>query len=473
MVSRVPRRAALALGLLLGGCTVGPDYKLPGNALVNTPASQLAFPARGGTQPAAPPDDWWQLYSDPVLDRLVPEALAKNTNIREAQANLERTYALITETRDSRSFSASAAATAIYAQDSAQAVLQNVQPPRMEEYNTGISVGYDLDLFGAIRRGVEAATATSEAAADARDLVRVNVAAETTRAYAEICDDGNEIAALQNVIALQQQRASLVALLRTDGRAVDFDVDQQQEDVGTLQAELPVLQAQRLNAAYRLSTLLGQPPAAYDPAWLACTRPLRLRQPIPVGDGRALLRRRPDVREAERDLAAATARIGVETADLYPDIRLGASIGSTGVAANAFSPLTNRFALGPMISWDLNQGATRARIAAAKAATRASLAAFDGTVLKALLETQTALQSYGAQLNRLGDLSATRDDAAKVAADQAALRAGGRVDALTALTAQQTLAAAQLTVATAQTDVTQSQIAVFLALGGGWKTTGP
>ncbi|MDR3505586.1 MAG: efflux transporter outer membrane subunit [Acidocella sp.] len=465
----VSRRIALGLALLLASCTVGPDYKQPANAVAGDPLAQIPFPASGrAAEIAEPPADWWHLYDDPVLDTLVPRALANNTNIRVAQADLERTYAFISEVRDSRELSAAADATAVYAQDSAQAVLQDVQPPRQEEYNTGIAVSYDLDLFGGIRRGVEAARDNSEAAEAARDLARVNVAAETTRAYAEICDDGNEIAALQQVIALARQQVGYVSLLRANGRAVDFDVSQQQEQVSNLQSELPLLQARQLNAAYRLSTLLGQPPAAYDPSWLSCREPLRLRLPIPVGDGRSLLRRRPDVRAAERELAAATARIGVETADLYPDIRLGASVGSTGVAANAFSAVTNRFAAGPLISWDLNQGATRARIAEAKAATRARLAAFDGTVLNALLETQTSLKSYGAQLDRLDDLSGTRGNAAKVAADTAAMYQGGRVDALTTLAAQQKLAAADMTVANAEADVTESQIAVFLALGGGW-----
>lgn len=465
------RRHSLGLALLLCGCTVGPDYKQPASAFINDPVAQLPFSANGHTtQAAEPPPDWWHLYDDPVLDALVPRALAQNTDIRVAEANLERTYALISAVRDSRQFSATTDAAGVYAQDSAQAVLQDTPAPQQGEYNTGIAVSYDLDLFGGIRRGVEAATDNSEAAAAARDLVRVNVAAETTRAYAEICDDGNEISALQQEIALQTQQVALTSLLRANGRAVEFDISQQQEQVSNLQSQLPVLKAKQINAAYRLSTILGQPPASFDPAWLDCHEPLHLSQPIPIGDGRSLLRRRPDVREAERRLAAATARIGVETAELYPDIRLGASMGSTGAMASVFSAATNRFSIGPSISWDLNQGATRARIASAKAQTRASLAVFDGTVLNALLETQTSLKSYGAQLDRLVDLGSTRDHAAQVAAETEAMHQGGRADALTALVAQEKLAASNMSVAFAAADVTESQISVFLALGGGWNS---
>jgi len=465
----VARRHALCLALLLGGCAVGPNYQLPPEAMANNPAARQPFTATSGAaQPAEPPANWWYLYNDPTLNALVRQALAANTNIRVAQADLEHTYAFIAEVRDSQQFSAGADGTAVYAQDSAQAVLQDAQPPRQEEYDTGIAVSYDLDLFGGIKRGVEAATDNSEAMAAARDLARVNVAAETTRAYAEICDDGNRIAALQQVIALQQQQVAYTSLLRANGRAVSLDVTQQQEQTNNLQSRLPLLQAAQRNAAYRLSTLLGQPPAAYDHGWLSCHEPLRLQQPIPMGDGASLLRRRPDVRAAERHLAAATAEIGVATAELYPDVRLGASIGSTGTTASAFSAVTNRFAAGPMISWNLNQGATRARIAGARAQARASLAAFDGTVLNALLETQTALNSYGAALNQLNNLAATSGNAAQVAADVAAMHQGGRVDALTALASRQKLAAANLAVADAEADVTNSQITVFLALGGGW-----
>ncbi len=474
MVSSGLRGASLGLALLLCGCTVGPDYKLPKSAIINAPDAQGAFAAGGQIAKGAnPPGNWWHLYDSQTLDKLVPLALQRNTNIRVAQADLERTYALIRATRDGQSFDAGVDGGVVYAQDSAQAVLQDTPAPQQGEYNSGISVSYDLDLFGGIRRAVEAAADNSEAAAAARDLVRVNVAAETTRAYAEICDDGNEIDALKELIALQQKRVAYVDLLSAHGRAVAFDADEQQERLSSLQSQLAPLQAAQLNAAYRLSTLLGQPPAAYNPAWLACHRPLRLVQPIPVGNGASLLRRRPDVREAERRLAASTADIGVQTATLYPDIRLGASIGSTGATASAFSAATNRFAVGPMISWNLNQGATRARIDAAKAETEARLAAFDGTVLKALLETQSDLNAYGAQLDRLNELKATRDETGKVAADLTAMHAGGRIDALTALAAQQTQAAAQLAVAKADTDVTESQINVFLALGGGWNTAMP
>ncbi|MBE0631408.1 MAG: TolC family protein, partial [Burkholderia vietnamiensis] len=165
----------------------------------------------------------------------------------------------------------------------------------------------------------------------------------------------------------------------------------------------------------------------------------------------------------------STARIGVETAALYPDIKLGASIGSTGGAAAFLTPLTNRFAVGPMVTWDLHRSAIRDRIDAARADSRASLAHFDATVLTALRETETSLNTYAAALERLQRLQAARDAARDVMERTDELRHGGRVGGLVALDARRTWLAAETAVAAARQQVNDDQIATFLALGGGWQ----
>jgi NodT family efflux transporter outer membrane factor (OMF) lipoprotein len=465
---------ALAALLLAGCAAVGPNYHLPEKAVVNAPSAQGGFVApRADTVLAEPPADWWRLYDEPRLDALIQQAFAANTDLRIADANLERSHALLAEAHSRRDVSASADATVNYVQQSAEQSLQHVQPPERYTYNVGVTVGYDLDLFGGIRRGIEAASANDEAMVAARDLVRVNVAAETARAYADICDAGNEIRAARRSIALQQESLALTRKLATHGRAAPFDVTRQSGLVEEVQARIPTLSARQLNAAYRLATLTGRPPEEYDRSLLACDTPLRLHSPIPTGDGRGLLARRPDVRAAERRLAAATAQIGVATAQLYPDIRLGATAGSTGAAVDFLSPLTNRFGFGPSITWDLHRNAVRDRIAAAEASSRASLAAFDGTVLSALRETESALTSYAFSLDRLASLRAARDHDVAVAAQTAELRRGGRISALVALDAERTSANAEQALAAAETETSQDQIAIFLALGGGWQTPSP
>ena len=462
---------AAALLIALAGCTeVGPDYKTPANAVVNAPEANGAFVSGGTATIDAPlPDHWWRLYNDPVLNDLVEKALASNVDLRAAQANLERSDALLSEVRDQRDLIVAADASTSYTQQSAEAVLSHTEPPRHEIYNTGITMSYDLDLFGGIRRGIEAATAQNEAVIAAQDLVRVNVAAETTRAYADLCNAGNQLDVLKHLISVQQQSLALTRELVANGRAASFDSARQQGPVESSRSQLAPLQARQLNAAFRLATLMGQPPEDYDRSLLACHSPLALGALLPTGDGRALLRRRPDVRAAERRLAAATAEVGVETAALYPDVKLGASIGSTGAAASAFSPLTNRFAVGPLVSWDLHRSAIRDRISAAQAQTRVSLANFDSTVLTALRETESSLDTYAADLDRLQRLQDANDQAKFVNDRTSELRRGGKVGGLVSLDAERTWVNSAVALASAQADVNNDQIAVFLALGGGWK----
>ena len=204
------------------------------------------------------------------------------------------------------------------------------------------------------------------------------------------------------------------------------------------------------------------------------TSTLRLEQPIPVGDGATLLARRPDVRAAERRLAAATARIGVATADLYPRITLGASVGSSGAGlGNVFgaNPLT--WLVGPLISWTANRSAARARVVEARADTQAALATFDGTVLQALEETETALSSYQQALSRRDALRSARDEAEAAARITRARQREGDISSLDLLDAERTAAEAEAALAEADASIASSQVDLFRALGGGWETQEP
>ncbi|MDE8652833.1 efflux transporter outer membrane subunit [Novosphingobium album (ex Liu et al. 2023)] len=469
------RRIVLPIMLLaLGGCAVvGPDYRLPKDAAVAAPDAQGSFLSAGSHVRNDPlPDHWWRLYNDPVLDGLVEEALAANTDLRVAEANLERSLALLDARGASREPQASFNAETSYAQRSAEAELQHVKPPVRQIYNGGVSASYDLDLFGGLRRGIEAASADMEAAVAARDLVRVNVAAETARAYADICNAGYQLDILGRQVSLQEKGASLTDVLVRNGRAVPYERDRRQAVLDATKARLPRVAARQRGALFRLAALLGRTPRQADFSLLACRHPLILGDPVPVGDGQALLKRRPDIRMAERRLAAATARIGVATAALYPDIHFGATLGSTGAAADFLSPLTNRFGLGPLISWSLNRHAARAQIAAAEAQGRAELASFDGMVLKALREAETALNSYAGGLEQQESLDRARDEAARVARHTRQLRRGGKIAELPALDAERDLLLAEQAAMEGQAMINEDQIALFLALGGGW-SAGP
>jgi NodT family efflux transporter outer membrane factor (OMF) lipoprotein len=465
-------RSAFAAALFLSGCAaVGPDYTLPEQATFNAPEAQGRFVSRHEKVASAEPEsEWWRLYDDSRLSEFVQQAFAANTDLRIAQANLERTAALLREAQTAQEINGATLLETSYVQQSAEANLSHIKPPEHQIYNMGIAVNYDLDLFGGIRRGIEAAAATDEAAAAARDLVRINVAADTTRAYADICNAGNELQSARRTLDVQKKAIELTRTLVTNGRAARFDVDRQQGLYEELEARVPLLQARQINAAYRLTTLLGLPAQNYDRSLLKCVKPLRLASPLPIGDGRGMLRRRPDVKVAERRLAASTAKIGVATAELYPDVKIGASIGSQGAASDALSVLTNRWGVGPTVNWNVNTNVARARIAVAEAETKADLALFDKTVLIALREIETALTNYAYDLDRLKNLKGARDKAATVARDARELWRGGNINALAALDADRALAAAEQAYAADETNLNTDQISIFLALGGGWQT---
>lgn len=465
-------RRALLVGavMALSGCAaVGPNYHVPETAAVNAPEAQGAFRSGTGVTTLEPlPDHWWKLYNNPTLDQLIEQALAANTDLRMAEANLERSLALLDARGASREVQGSVNAETSWAQRSAEAELQHVQPPVRQIYNVGVGVSYDLDLFGRIRRGVEAASADTEVAEAARDLVRVNVAAETARAYADICNGGYQLGVLDRAIAVQRDSLRLTRIMVAHGRVAPYERDRRQALLEAGEARRPRLVARQRNAVFRIAALSGRTPAQADFGLLSCRDPLALVRLLPVGNGDTLLKRRPDVRIAERRLAATTARIGVAVADLYPDIHLGASVGSTGAAADLLSPLTNRFGFGPLISWTLNRHAARARVDAAEAQSRGDLAAFDGVVLKALREVETALANYAAGLEQQDRLDRAAADAGRAAARTGQLRRGGKIAALPALEAERDRIAAEQAAAEARAALNDDQITLFLALGGGW-----
>ena len=457
----------------LAACrTAGPRYAgPPPDAAANAPSATGAFASAGSPafSPEVAPGDWWRLYRDPRLDALVREAFAANTDLRAAEANLERSQALVREARAARQPTAALTVNPSYQQLSTESYLQPGVIAPLGLIDAGVQVTYEFDLFGRLHRGVQAAAADDEAVRAARDLVKVTVAADAARAYAEVCGAGEQLAAARRSLALQKQSGALTARLVRAGRGTALDLTRSVAQISQFQADIPALEAAQRNALYRLAVLTGRPPAAYPRELEGCSAPPRLLTPLPVGDGAALIRRRPDIREAERDLAAATYRIGVSTAQLYPTVNLGVSAGTTGAIGDAFTAPTNRYGVGPTLSWQLNQSPARARIAQAQAETRVRLAQFDGAVLTALREAETALTTYAHDLDRHAALAAVTAQARIAVAQALTLYHGGRVGFLSLLDAERSLASAESALAASDTQLSADQIAIFLALGGGWQ----
>lgn len=456
------------LALAVGGCAAaGPDYRPPAMSAATAPAAQGAF-ASGTGAPFAqqePPDHWWRLYADPQLDALVEQALVANTDLRAAEANLKRADAVLRETTAGHAIGTSIAG----GETLARASGTGASLPGSVSYDLGLSASYPLDLNGRIRRAIEASTADVEATAAARDFTRVAVAAATANAYADVCAANYSLDVANRVVALQRDTLDATRRLAKGGRGTAFDVSRAQAAVDASEATLPGFTAKRQAALYLLAALLGRPPADYPADVAACAALPALVSPLPVGDGAALIRRRPDIRQAERAIAADTGRLGVATAALYPEISLGGSIGLTGPLKNFGSGSSFGMSLGPLISWSFpNRPVVRAQIAQAGAQVEADIAGFDGTVLEALRQTETALETYRRDIEQADALDRSRDSAA-LSADQAArLFRYGRSDFLSLLDAQRSLAAAQAESAAARVRVLKDQIAIFLALGGGW-----
>ena len=465
------RMASLAVAAGLAACAaVGPDYRQPPEALASQPAAAKPF-AEAPADAAPLPAHWWRLYHDPLLDRLVTQALAHNTDLRQAVANLERERAIETEVAGAKYPTIGVNGGPSFGHVSGLSLLQKgYEPPNTFNYSAGASLSYQVDLFGQIRRAIEASAASSQAAEAALDLVRVNVAAGTARAYAEACSAGLRLQIAQKSVSLQQDAVNVTERLQRAGRAGAIDAGRARAQLAQLDAALPPLKAQRQGALYRLATLTGALPQDFPREVADCTTPPRVAGALPVGDGAALLRRRPDIRQAERSLAASTARIGVATADLYPKVTLGLSGSSAGHATGFGRQDTLAWSVGPLISWTVpNTGAAQARIAQAEAGTRAALAKFDGTVLTALRETETALGTYARELDRRAALQASRDESAKVAAQARQLYRNGRTAYLDALDAERALAGADAALAASEAQLADDQVVLFMALGGGWE----
>lgn len=466
------RRAPIAglLALLAGACTAGPDYHGPDTVISKAPAALGPFAS--GNEKAfvqAPlPDRWWTLYEDPRLDAYVQEALTANASLRAADANLRRASEVVRQVEAGRTVQTQIGAGAYAARVGGYTLTL----PLDLSYSGLVSgsVSYPLDLAGGIRRGIEAARDDAEAVQAARDQVRVTIAAAVARSYADACSANVSLTATQHVLDIQNKTLASMRRLAKGGRGTAFDVTRARTAADRSAAAIPTIIADRQASLFELAALMGRAPADYPRELESCSTPPELRRPLPVGDGSALIKRRPDIRAAERQLAAATAGIGVETAKLYPQVNI---TGSAGLANTIGSFLTGSSfggLAGPVLSWAFpNRKLEKARIAAAGATAEAAGDQFDATVIEALRQTETALSDYAREIDRDHALERARDDAAR-AVDQAnKLFRFGRTDTLSVLTAETQLAEAEAALAASHAGMIDRQVNVFLALGGGWE----
>jgi NodT family efflux transporter outer membrane factor (OMF) lipoprotein len=464
-----PRSVLLgsACAAFLAGCAVGPRY-VPPTPPAGAADGFVGAKATPAVTEAPLPEHWWRLYQDPALDDLVQKALTENNDLKTAEANLIYAQGLLSEARDGRFPTTNLNAGADYGRETLPTGL--AAKSRTFEL-AGFTAAYQLDIFGQITRAIQAARANAQAQAAARDVVRVTVAAQTAGAYANICGYGEQLAAARDSLAVIQKTYDLTLAQRDAGALSDFDVSRERVVLEQTRAQIAPLEGARRVNLFVLAALVGETPAHVPQAAAACASPPRLAQPLPVGDGAALLRRRPDLREAERNLAAATARIGVATAQLYPTVSLGGGISTGALTPAGLGNINNAtYSVGPMMSWTFpNVLIARDHIREAGAQAQAALATFDGTVLTALSDTEQALATYGAELDHHMALAAAQKAANEALASAQTQFQDGAFSFLDLLTAQSTAVSANQALAQSDQTLAADQIAVFQALGGGWE----
>lgn len=444
--------------LTLAGCMTAP---VPPPTVA--PASAVgAFAGSPSASIAPVPDDWWRLYDDPALDRLVTASLAANADLRVAYANLDGARAALRLARAQRLPQTFVESAATVDNPATQPSTSNVPAT---DYDIAASASWEVDLFGRLRSNALAARADADAQAAVVDGLRVAVVADTVLAYVDLCGATRAAQVAREVVGVQERAVGVLRDQLAAGEISPLEVSQGTSLLETVRSTIAPFEAARANALYRLTTLQGRPPAEAAGLGIACAAPPRLRS-VPVGDGQALLLRRPDVREAERRLAAATARIGVARADLYPRVNLG---GALGLLAGGFTATAS-----PFISWAFpNQAPARARIAQARATERAALAGWDVAVLRALREVETALAAYDAQVRSNRALGAARVEAELYARRAAARVRLGDAAYLIQFDAERVRADAVLRQVQSDLIVAQTEVALFRALGGGWRTGAP
>lgn len=459
-------RAALIAGVSLtaAACAVGPNYTAP----ATPPAAfQNADPAVFSA--ANPEAEWWKAFGDPVLDQLVGQALGGNLDLRIAVARVGEARALFTEQRLDQLPHVTANGT--YAKRDQQQPGFTTERAEIESYQAGFDARWEIDLFGRVRRGVQAAGAEAGAVqADLRDA-QVTVAAEVARNYLELRGAQARLKVAQRNLETQRETVRLTKVRFDAGAGSPIDVASAQARLNATESVIPALITAEKRANHRLAVLTGQRPGALDALLVqreADVRPLITA--LPIGEAGDLLRRRPDVQAAERRLAASTARVGVATADLFPRVSVTGFVGFLSGTATGFgNSASQAWSVAPTVSWPaLDLGSAHARLRAARARDDAALASYDQTVLRALEDLENALVAYSqqqAQLRSLTDQAAASRRAAELARVQ--YKEGG-IDFLVLLDAERTLLAAEDALTVAETGVNTNVVAIYKALGGGW-----
>lgn len=460
---------------LLAGCTVGPDYRRPDIAV---PAQWSS--AANALQTAPYRADWWKTFNDPELDRLIAEAAASNLDLQQAAARIR-------DARAQQTMAVAAALPAITSRSNLSRRSNNtssggssgstgaagggfgVGNQIINIFQAGFDAQWELDVFGGIRRGIEAAQAGVDAEVENRRDLLVSLQGEVARLYIQLRANQQQLAVSRDNLQTQKQTLELIQVRNRAGLVSTLEVTQQQALAAATEAQLPAYETAIKQAIHAIGTLLGQEPQA-----LAAR--LEMEKPLPVAGAAIdnlpseLLRRRPDIRRSERQLAAATAQIGVATAELYPKFNLAAFLGIQNTRITDISPLGKSWSAAASISMPIfNWGKLQANIRSKEAQQEELLLSYRSTILGALREVEDALVAYSRENQRQQALTES------IAANQLAVELAneryqkGLTAFLDVLDSQRGLLQAQNNLIASRAQSNEHLIALYKALGGGWE----
>jgi len=465
-ISRRITPRLLGLAALLGsvsGCTVGPNYAAP--KLVAPPAFVEASAA-----PALGPDlaQWWTQFNDPLLNELIRRALVDNPDLQTSGLRVKqaREQEIITGAAELPTLNASSNALALRTNGGSNSII----PSSLNTYSAGFDASWEPDLFGGTRRAIEGARADTQADLWAHRDGQVSLIAEVARDYLTLRALQARIAIDQTELTKQRGQFTLISARRKAGFVTSLDVNQQSQAVSNAIALIPQLEAEAKAQTHAIAVLLGLAPAALDATLVPTPAPIVVPPQLPTGLPSELLDRRPDLREAERKLASATAQIGVQTANLYPKINLMALGAFAGPSVGGLFSSNNLSGIGlGMFTLPIfNGGKTRAAIREADYGAKAADLAYQYTFLKALRDVEDALSQVRADETRRTALAQAVDasqHSLKIAQDQYAT---GFVTYINVLQAENAVQANQDMLIQADAKNLTDLVALYKALGGGW-----
>ncbi|MCG6972135.1 MAG: efflux transporter outer membrane subunit [Desulfobacterales bacterium] len=455
--------------VMIYSCAVGPDFHRP---QVSVPAGWAGPTAKPAEHPKTPGGrelaDWWTLFQDPILTSLINRAVSSNLDLKLAEARIR-------EARAAKGVAAGGLGPTLDASGSYQrsrfSAASGTGSSSVDQYQAGFDAGWEIDIFGGQRRNLEAADADLQAAVETRRDVLVSLTAEVARNYINLRAFQQQIVITQKNLEAQRHSAKLTRQRFEGGFVSGLDVANAEAQSATTAAQIPLLESSVQQAIYSLSVLLGEPPVSLA-AELSPTGTIPSAPPeVPAGVPSELMRRRPDIRRVEAQIHAATARVGVAAAELFPKFTIAGSAGyQSGKFSSWFDWAYRFWSFGPSLSWRLfESGRIRAGVELQKALQEQEVITYRQTVLSALQEVENALiASAKEQAHREALVTAVVANRKAVALAET-LYTEGQTDFLNVLQAQGALYATEDALVQSTSTVSTNLVALYKALGGGWR----